>query len=332
MLLVLEGLGVVLVLGAAFFLKRRSQAPSRDHSAAAAPEPEPDMDIAAGSRPSHVYSSQNTQTPLHFGRWRLVQRLGRGGTSVVYRGVDIHAADTLEASVAIKIFESKMTQNASFRRRFEREVKACQALQHPSMVSLLEAGERDGRMFMVLEFLQGKSLRTHLTSDEGVSLVQFLAWMLPLMEGVAFAHSRGIVHRDLKPENIIVEDRGRIKILDFGMAHGSELAAITAPGHVIGTIAYIPTERMKGISDDPRSDQYALGVMAYEMLAGRRPFVDGLSVPPYMQGEPPALEELRPDLPPDVADVVMRMMDRDIESRYPSVQAALKALVAACGT
>ncbi len=301
--------------------KPGSTPPTRDNGEPALP-----------SRGSSVFSSQSTLTPLRFGKWRLVERVGKGGTSVVYRAVPINAEDTIEASVAIKIFESKMTQNADFRRRFDREVKACHTLEHPSMVQLIDSGERDGRIYMVMELLRGKSLRGHLKGDgEGLSIEQFMGWMRPLLEGITYAHARGIVHRDLKPENVIVVGPEQVKIVDFGIAHGFELDNITTTGRVIGTVAYIPMERMQGVSDDPRSDQYALGVMAYEMLAGRRPFVDNLSVLPYMQGDPPALDEIRPEVPPDLADVIARMMARDREDRYETLQEAFDDMLAAVG-
>ncbi len=269
------------------------------------------------------------------GRYRLLRRIGQGGSAAVYHGRPADAAEleTVDAdSVAIKLLHADLTREESYRRRFEREIKISMTLSHPSIVRLIDWGEQDGRLYLVMEFLQGRSLRA-LLGRGPASVEQTLSWLEPIMRAIHYAHQRGVVHRDLKPENVFVTDSGAVKVLDFGIARADGRTRITETGAVFGTYAYLPPERLEATrGDDPRSDQYTLGLIAYEMLAGHLPFEGedtAQMVLRQMLTAPRPLNEARPDLPEAICVAVMRMLERDPSCRYATVEDAWKALSAA---
>src|SRR5215469_3888995 len=211
--------------------------------------------------------------------YEIIAPLGAGGMGEVYRARDC----TLRRDVAIKILPAYWSREPDRLRRFDIEAQAAAALNHPNIVSIFHVGQCDGSPYIVTELLQGETLRSRL--DRGpVRVREVLDHGVELARGLAAAHDAGIVHRDLKPENIWVTKDGRIKILDFGLAKldpaksasgdGSTvtLQEITSPGHVLGTVGYMSPEQVRGEAADARSDIFAVGVILYEMLTGKRPF------------------------------------------------------------
>src|SRR5262249_49092555 len=210
------------------------------------------------------------------GPYRTESFLGAGGMSEVYRAVDTR----LNRTVAIK-FLSERLADESGRRRFQQEAKTASSLNHPHILTVFEAGESDGRQYLVLEFADAGTLRSWLESKKP-SWRPIVNLLIGVADGLACAHAAGILHRDIKPDNILVLANGYAKLADFGLAklleqrgdsaQDPKLAAVSTPGLVIGTIAYMSPEQASGLPVDARGDIFSFGVVLFEALAGRRPF------------------------------------------------------------
>jgi hypothetical protein len=263
------------------------------------------------------------------GGYLLSQKVGTGGIATVYRGDK--EDDPSAPPVAVKVLHRRHDPRDEDWQRFSREIKISASLNHPNIVKVLEWGEQGGWIYLVMEYLEGQPLRQmigwrQLEANKAMTLDETWRVLYPILDAVAYAHSQNIVHRDLKPENVMLTEGG-IKLVDFGVARGPAFTALTATGEVQGTLNYLPPERLEAVAEDARSDEYAIGVMAYEMLAGRPPFSrdDGQVRFRELYRNPPDLEKLRPDLPPSLCKVVMRMLDKDMAQRFPSVREALTA-------
>lgn len=264
--------------------------------------------------------------------YRLVELVGEGGMARVYRAV---ADEELESGhegaaqrhwVAIKILNVGLSGDDEALRRIERERQAYEALRHPHLVQLFGAGRNGPHIYIVMEFVKGQTLRQHIP-PAGVGLRQALAWMTPVIQAIHHAHSKGVVHRDLKPENIMLSEKGEIKVMDLGLARGGDLAQVTATGALLGTPAYMAPEQVQG-EVHTASDQYALGIMLYELLTGSVPYHDDNLINLALQHvtKPvPRLVDKRPKLVKTSA-VLERMLAKDPAQRYPDLQSALKAL------
>ncbi len=258
-----------------------------------------------------------------FGAYRLVQRLGAGGMAAVYRALDDSTLEEREP-VAVKVMHTQGSPEAE--ERFRREARVCAQLNHPNLVRILDAGDQDGVLYLAMELVQGRTLR----ADRGASPTRVLQIFRMVFAGVRAAHSLAIVHRDLKPDNVMLSDDGRVVVMDFGLARRSDLATITATGSVMGTPAYMAPEQIRGEAVDARADQYALGVMLYEMLAGTLPFdgeLDPLQLIMKQLGEEPIpLRQRRPELSSELEAAVMRMLRKVPGERFPTLDAAWEAL------
>jgi serine/threonine-protein kinase len=202
------------------------------------------------------------------GKYVLTGRIGKGGMGRVYRGYD----EALEREVAVKTLSYEGSQDDDHRRRFSIEAKAAARLQHPNIVTVYELGEDRGVPFIAMELLPGVDLEALLRSGEPLLLHEALEVMTQVCRGLHFAHERGIVHRDVKPSNIRVLDDGAAKIMDFGIAKLGA-SGITKSGMMVGTIHYMSPEQIRGQTLDGRSDVFSVGVILYELLARRRPFM-----------------------------------------------------------
>ncbi|MBN9418876.1 MAG: serine/threonine protein kinase [Candidatus Eremiobacteraeota bacterium] len=270
----------------------------------------------------------STEDPLIGSRlddYRILQQIGQGGMARVYRGVPDATLDESQA-VAIKIMNHEMAKTPELIERFDRERRVYESLNHPHIVKVFAAGEQVGHYYMVMELIRGHSLRQEVESN-GVSPKKMLRLMTPVFEAVAYAHKKGVVHRDLKPENVMLSHDDQIKVMDFGLAKTHDLPQVTATGSVLGTPAYIAPEQING-ELHPASDQYALGVMCWEFLTGRRPFEDENPVTLIVKhlSEPvPSLAERRPDLA-RFAKVLERMLAKKPEDRFRDLEHALTSL------
>lgn len=253
----------------------------------------------------------------------LTEVLGAGGMATVYRAVPRDRLDESEA-VALKVLNREIWRDDGFQERFRREVETYRRLHHRNLVQMIGWGDAHGLTYLVMELIRGQTL-TRLIPPQGLAPERTVELLAPILEGVDWAHQRGIIHRDLKPDNIMVSDTGVVKVMDFGLARTWDLKTITQLGSVMGTPAYMAPEQAQGLSVDHRADQYALGVVAYEMLSGRRPFT--ASEP--LQLMLAHLNDAPPPLPGPLAPVVLRMLAKSPEGRFADLLAVRAALEAA---
>jgi serine/threonine protein kinase/WD40 repeat protein len=276
------------------------------------------------------------------GPYEIVEPLGSGGMGEVYRARD----PRLGREVAIKLVATEGEPSPDRLRRFETEARAAAALSHPNVVTVFDVGTHGGHPYLVLELLEGETLRETLRS--GVpALRQAVTWALDISRGLAAAHERGIVHRDLKPENVFLTRDGRVKVLDFGLAKlhetlvsdGADRESPTAtngtsPGVLLGTIGYMSPEQVKGETPDARTDVFALGTLLYELVTGRKAF-SGSTAPEVLasilRDEPPALESQVHGVPASLEAAVRRCLGKRPSDRFSSargVEAALETVLA----
>lgn len=270
------------------------------------------------------------------GPYQLVRKLGAGGFAAVYQAVPRDTLDP-DQSVAVKVVHPNWAEDADFRRRFLREVRISSDLSHPNIVRVFSSGEDKGLLYMAMELLPGRPLSHYLEDGPPLSEEETLQILRPILSALAHAHGRNVLHRDLKPDNLIVRLAGethpwkvaRVTILDFGLAFDREASQLTRTGEVFGTLDYLAPERIQGCADDPRSDLYAVGVMAYEMLAGLNPFRRENTAEALLfrlTQDPARISELRSDLSEALARTVTSLLDRDPSGRPPTAQAVLEAL------
>ena len=265
------------------------------------------------------------------GPYRLVKKLGAGGMAAVYLAWPDATLDRSEA-VAIKLITSAKEGDEEYRRRFRREIQACMQTSHPNLMRLIDWGEEAGRLFLAAEYLRGEPLR-HKILPGGLRVDVALGYLRPIFRGVAHLHDQGVVHRDLKPENVFVCDDGKVKVMDFGLARTSTMN-LTHAGAVIGTPGYMAPEQIRAEQVDARADQYALGLIAFELLSGHYPVQATDTVQllyKHIDASPlPSILAFKPVLAGEIATVISRMLAKAPDERYPDVREALAALESAC--
>jgi serine/threonine protein kinase len=254
---------------------------------------------------------------LFAGRYRLERRLGVGGMATVQLAFDTR----LERRVAVKLLAEHLAEDSNFVSRFRREALAAARLVHPNIVQVFDFGLDDSthRNFIVMEFVDGQSCAEILREQGTMAPDHAVDVLAQACRGLDYAHRNGVVHRDVKPGNLLRNREGMVKLADFGIAKAAEDSDITKVGSVLGTAAYLAPEQARGEAAGPASDMYALGVVAYQLLAGRLPYDAGsLTDLARMQesGPPARLDELEPDVPAALAAVVARALHRDPERRY----------------
>ncbi|MEA2556504.1 MAG: eukaryotic-like serine/threonine-protein kinase [Actinomycetota bacterium] len=263
------------------------------------------------------------------GRYRVEARIGAGGMAEVFRGFDT----TLTRTVAIKTLNAPYARDASFVERFRREAQAAARLSHPNIVATYDSGTDGDTQFIVMEFIEGRTLAEFLGAGKHLSPAHATQIAEEVCNALTAAHAHGVIHRDIKPGNIMVTRDGSVKVMDFGIARmisGPETAPQTSV--VMGTATYISPEQAKGLPVDARSDLYSLGAVLYEMLAGRPPFVGESSVAvAYKQvnevPEPPSAHNA--DVPPALDAVVMRALAKNPANRYQDAAAFCADLIRA---
>jgi serine/threonine protein kinase len=254
--------------------------------------------------------------------YHLRGKLGSGGFGVVYAAWDRQ----LERDVAIKALRHDLFQSADMLERFRRETRVVANLRHPNIVPIFAVGDADGLAYMVMPLVKGETLRSVLRREGTMEVEPALRLAVGVARALETAHAAGVVHRDVKPENLMIEDtKRRVSLMDFGIARvldGS--AALTGAGLAIGTPAYMSPEQARGGQVDPRSDIYALGIVAYEMLAGAPPFdAENLVELLHLQltAEPPAIHDRRADVPADAEAAIMRCLEKNPDDRFASAAA-----------
>ncbi|HVS65317.1 MAG TPA: WD40 repeat domain-containing serine/threonine protein kinase [Thermoanaerobaculia bacterium] len=277
-------------------------------------------------------------TGERIGRFEVVELVGAGAMGEVYRARD----PELERDVAIKVLPADFARDPSRLRRFEREARAVGRLDHPNLLAIHDIGRHQEAPYLVCELLEGRTLAEHLDGSRAQSHERILEWGIQIANGLAAAHDAGVVHRDLKPANLFVTIRGRVKILDFGLAKlevPAEEVESQAPtrtnlsehGMLLGTMAYMAPEQAAGKPVDHRADQFALGAVLYEMLAGERPFsgetaAETLSA--LLRDEPEPLARVAPRTPAPLRWIVERCLSRDPNDRYEATQDLVRELEA----
>jgi serine/threonine-protein kinase len=261
------------------------------------------------------------------GRYELGRRLGIGGMSTVQLALDRR----LERHVAVKLLAEHLADDPAFVSRFRREALAAARLVHPNVVQVFDFGfdEAAHQHFIVMEHVPGRSCAEMLREHGHLDLEQAVEIVAQACRGLDYAHRNGVVHRDVKPGNLLVTPEGVVKLADFGIAKATEQSSITQVGSVLGTAAYLAPEQARGEASGPRSDLYALGVVAYQLLSGRLPYeATSLSELALKQQRelPSPLDELNPEVPRALAQAVAVALALEPEGRYESATAMEQAV------
>jgi Tol biopolymer transport system component/predicted Ser/Thr protein kinase len=264
------------------------------------------------------------------GHYEIIEQIGEGGMGEVYLAKDTH----LERKIALKILPESVAQDGERMQRFVREAKSASALNHPNIITIYEIGETDNTHFIATEYIEGETLRKRLKGSP-LNLKSALEIASQVAGALDAAHRAGIVHRDVKPENVMVRPDGLVKLLDFGIAKLAEketnidseaaigIRAQTSPGMIIGTAAYMSPEQARGSQVDTRTDIFSFGVMLYEMLAGRPPFVGENAIETIgsiLNKEPVPLSRQMPDVPHEIERIINKALRKDREERYQTAK------------
>src|SRR3954451_11122118 len=255
-------------------------------------------------------------------RYEIRRRLAVGGMATVYAAIDTR----LDRPVAVKVMHPALAADEEFVARFRREAKAAARLSSPAVVNVTDQGQDGGTVFLVMELVEGRTLRDRLRSEGPLAPAEALAVLDPVLEALAAAHAAGYVHRDVKPENVLIADDGRIKVGDFGLARAVDASPLTAAtGLLLGTVAYLAPEQVRRGVADARTDVYACGVLLFEVLTGRPPFEGdtALSVAyQHLHDRVPAPSSLVSGVPEDLDELVLAATSPDPDDR-PSDAGAL---------
>ena len=270
-----------------------------------------------------------TQLGDTVGRWRLQDLLGEGGMGRVYRAVDAAGAEA-----AVKIVKAELARDDIFRRRFDREAKVAQRVDHPHVVPVIETGEQDGIPYLVQVFIGGGSLEDRIKAEGTMPLAETVRICTAVASGLDALHTEGLIHRDVKPANILLDDQGTPYIADFGLAKDRDASILTKAGQALGSMDYMAPEQIRGEEVSAQSDVYALGCVMYECLAGKPPFADrqGMRILwAHLQEEPPDPLADRDDVPADVGWALRQALEKEPEERPPTATAYASMVRIAAG-
>ena len=264
--------------------------------------------------------------------YKVVDSLGQGGMGVVYRAEDVRLGRT----VALKFISDQLAGDAAAKKRFDREARAVAALNHPNICTIYDIGEHEGRPYIAMELLVGKTLK-QLMGAKKLPTVELLAVCTQMADALSAAHGGRIVHRDIKPANIFIVEGGLVKILDFGLARHSALTSedntthtgVTVQGAPVGTVAYMSPEQALGRAFDHRTDLFSLGVVMYEMAEGRRPFrADTVvaTIDRLLHFDPPPLTHVASQHPASLSRIVQKLLQKEPNKRYQAAKVLLTDL------
>jgi serine/threonine protein kinase len=279
--------------------------------------------VTAGKGPFPAIASPRAGLPERIGQFRIIERIGRGAMGIVYSARDLRTA----RAVAIKLMMADLEGDRETRVRFEREARVAGEMLHRNVINVYEMGEEDGRLYMVMELLDGETLGDYLKRVGKLPLERGLDLMMQVCEGLAVAHAHAIVHRDIKPGNLFVLRDGGLKILDFGVARLAN-SSMTASGFIVGTPDFMSPEQARGKEIDQRSDVFSAGAVFYYMLSGRKPFAAS-DLPAVLHKvnseDPPPLTT--DEAPSGLWRIVMKALAKSTTDRYADMGALLADLV-----
>ena len=261
-------------------------------------------------------------------RYEVIRSIGEGGMANVYLGHDT----ILDRNVAIKVLRGDLANDEKFVRRFQREALSASSLAHPNIVEMYDVGEDDGTYYIVMEYVDGKTLKQLLKKRGTLTLSEAIDIMSQLTDGMAHAHDSYIIHRDLKPQNIMIKDDGQIKITDFGIAMALNSTQLTQTNSVMGSVHYLPPEQASGKGCTIKSDIYSMGIIFYELLTGSLPFRGDNAVEialKHMREPIPSIREDNPSIPQSIENIVKKATAKNPKNRYDSARSMHEDLLTA---
>ena len=248
-------------------------------------------------------------------RYEIIRSIGEGGMANVYLAYDI----ILERKVAVKILRGDLAEDEKFVRRFQREAISASSLNHPNIVEVYDVGEDNGKYFIVMEYVEGKTLKQLIKKRGALTLAEVVDIMLQLTSAIAHAHNSYIIHRDIKPQNVIILEDGRVKIMDFGIAAQLNSGELTQTNSVMGTVYYLPPEQANGNATTTKSDIYSLGILMYELVVGKVPFRGDSPVEvaiKQMKESIPDIVSYNPDIPQSIENIILKAAAKNPKNRY----------------
>ena len=252
-------------------------------------------------------------------RYEIIKSIGEGGMANVYSAQD----KILNRKVDIKVLRGDLANDEKFIRRFQREAIAASSLSHKAVVEMYDVGEDNGIYYIVMEYVEGKTLKQLLKKRGSLTIPEVIDIMLQLTDGIAHAHDSYIIHRDLKPQNIMISDDGAIKITDFGIAMALNGTQFTQTNSVMGSVHYLPPEQASGKGSSTKSDIYSMGILMYELLTGKLPFRGDNAVEialKHMKDPIPSIRKINPDIPQSVENVIIKATAKNPNNRYNDVK------------
>lgn len=260
-------------------------------------------------------------------RYSIIKIIGRGGMGSVYKAFD----KELNVDVAMKFLKPDLGKDPIILERFKQEIVLARQIIHKNVVRIYDLGEHRNVRFISMEYINGKSLKFKIKKIGPISVADTLDIVIPICSALKAIHALGIIHRDLKPQNILIDKNNIVKVVDFGIARAINRTEITTSGGMIGTPAYMSPEQVNGEKSGPGSDLYSLGIIMYEMFSGKLPFYSDLPAALVMKhltdiAEP--LSDFLPDFPKEMSDIVEKLMQKEVENRYKSVDLLMQELIA----
>lgn len=252
-------------------------------------------------------------------RYIILKSIGEGGMANVYLAHDT----ILDRDVAIKVLRGDLENNDKFIRRFQREAKSASDLSHPNIVEIFDVGEEDGQHYIVMEYIEGKTLKQLVQKRGGLTVAEVIDIMAQLTDGLSQAHEAYIIHRDIKPQNIMILDNGKVKITDFGIAMSMNATQLTQTNSVMGSVHYLPPEQASGKGATIKSDIYSSGILMYELLTGSVPFKGDNAVEialKQMKERIPSIRKQNPLIPQSIENIILKATAKNLKNRYDSIK------------
>jgi len=252
-------------------------------------------------------------------RYEVIKSIGEGGMANVYLAHDL----ILDRDVAVKVLRGDLAGDEKFVRRFQREALSASSLSHPNIVEMYDVGEDNGTYYIVMEYIDGKTLKQLIKKRGALTLSECIDIMVQLTDGIDQAHESYIIHRDLKPQNIMIQDSGEIKITDFGIAMALNNTQLTQTNSVMGSVHYLPPEQASGKGATVKSDIYSMGILFYELLTGNLPFRGDNAVEiafKHIKNDIPSIRESNPSIPQSIENIVLKATAKNPKNRYNSAK------------